>query len=394
MSFVSKGKASPPLMRELNRNLILQELRSHPYQSRAALAKKTKLSRPSVSELVKEMIREGMVREVGVGNSTSNGGRKPILLEYNAQSNYVAGAILQDDSLKVTIADMDGKLIKTDAEAVHLPISENEIIRMVDSILTKILSSISVSKNQISGLVVGVPGITAESGRGIRFSPGVSWSDNDVAREFEESIGVPVVIDNDVNLMTLGEFYKGLGASFQNTIYLFAGNGIGSGIILNGEFIRGSHMAAGEIGYMLIGNPLYKNFDMGVFESNYGTNGLLQKMTQLGLPVDSSQKAVKQLQALSLQDSSAGELLNEFLDSWTKAIVNLACMLDPELIVLSGEMSDLHDKHLEKLKSSIERYIPKAPSILLTSLGSKAGLYGAIHLALEEFTQFGYQNRS
>ncbi|WP_346265504.1 ROK family transcriptional regulator [Metabacillus idriensis] len=390
----SKGKASPPLIRELNRNLILRELRSHPLQSRAALAKKTKLSRPSVSELIKEMINDGMVREVGMGNSTSNGGRKPILLEYNAQSHFVGGAILQDGLLKVTLADMDGNLIKTDSESIQMPISDNEIITVVDSMLTKIITSFSISKNQILGIVIGVPGITTETGEGIRYSPGVSWSDNDVVRVFEKQIGIPVVIDNDVNLMTLGEFHKGLGVSYQNTIYLFAGNGIGSGIIIDGEFIRGAHKAAGEIGYMLIGNTLNKNLDMGVFESNYGTAGLLQRMERLGLPVDYSKKAIFQLQRLSLKDSTAEELLNELLDSWTIAIVNLASILDPDLIILSGEMSDLHDEYLELLKRNIERYIPKLPSISLTTLGSKAGLYGAIHLALGEFTQFGYQNRS
>lgn len=390
----SKGKASPPLLRELNRNLILQELRSHPLQSRAALSKKTKLSRPSVSELVKEMIKEGLIREVGIGNSTSSGGRKPILLEYNAQSNFVVGSIFQDGLMKVTLADMDGNLIKTLSEFITMPANDSAIFNAVDSLLTKIITSFAITKNQILGMVIGVPGITTETGEGIGFSPGLSWSDTDVVKAFEEHIGVPVVIDNDVNLMALGEFHKGLGVKYQNTIYLFAGNGIGSAIILNGEFIRGAHKAAGEIGYMLIGDTLNKKKDMGVFESNYGSTGLLQRMESIGLPVDYSKRAITQLQSFSSQHSTACDLLNELLKNWTTAIVNLASILDPELIILSGDMSDLQNEYLEKLIKSIDTYIPKLPLIVLTTLGSKAGLYGAVHLALGEFTQFGSQNRS
>jgi predicted NBD/HSP70 family sugar kinase len=390
----SKGKASPPLLRELNRNLILQELRSHPLQSRAALSKKTKLSRPSVSELVKEMIKEGLIREVGIGNSTSSGGRKPILLEYNAQSNFVVGSIFQDGLMKVTLADMDGNLIKTLSEFITMPANDSAIFNAVDSLLTKIITSFAISKNQILGMVIGVPGITTETGEGIGFSPGLSWSDTDVVKAFEEHIGVPVVIENDVNLMALGEFHKGLGVKYQNTIYLFAGNGIGSAIILNGEFIRGAHKAAGEIGYMLIGDTLNKKKDMGVFESNYGSTGLLQRMESIGLPVDYSKRAISQLQSFSSQHSTARDLLNELLKNWTIAIVNLASILDPELIILSGDMSDLQNEYLERLIKSIDTYIPKLPLIVLTTLGSKAGLYGAVHLALGEFTQFGSQNRS
>jgi predicted NBD/HSP70 family sugar kinase len=390
----SKGKASPPLLRELNRNLILQELRSHPLQSRAALSKKTKLSRPSVSELVKEMIKEGLIREVGIGNSTSSGGRKPILLEYNAQSNFVVGSIFQDGLMKVTLADMDGNLIKTLSEFITMPANDSAIFNAVDSLLTKIITSFAISKNQILGMVIGVPGITTETGEGIGFSPGLSWSDTDVVKAFEEHIGVPVVIENDVNLMALGEFHKGLGVKYQNTIYLFAGNGIGSAIILNGEFIRGAHKAAGEIGYMLIGDTLNKKKDMGVFESNYGSTELLQRMESIGLPVDYSKRAISQLQSFSSQHSTARDLLNELLKNWTIAIVNLASILDPELIILSGDMSDLQNEYLERLIKSIDTYIPKLPLIVLTTLGSKAGLYGAVHLALGEFTQFGSQNRS
>ncbi|MGM0920627.1 MAG: ROK family transcriptional regulator [Bacillota bacterium] len=394
MTSFSKGKASPPLLRELNRNLILQELRSHPLQSRAALSKKTKLSRPSVSELVKEMIKEGLIREVGIGNSTSSGGRKPILLEYNAQSNFVVGSIFQDGLMKVTLADMDGNLIKTLSEFITMPANDSAIFNAVDSLLTKIITSFAISKNQILGMVIGVPGITSETGEGIGFSPGLSWSDTDVVKAFEEHIGVPVVIENDVNLMALGEFHKGLGVKYQNTIYLFAGNGIGSAIILNGEFIRGAHKAAGEIGYMLIGDTLNKKKDMGVFESNYGSTGLLQRMESIGLPVDYSKRAISQLQSFSSQHSTARDLLNELLKNWTIAIVNLASILDPELIILSGDMSDLQNEYLERLIKSIDTYIPKLPLIVLTTLGSKAGLYGAVHLALGEFTQFGSQNRS
>src|SRR5699024_8288159 len=109
----------------------------------------------------------------------------------------------------------------------------------------------------------------------IEYSPTIQWGNLHVREELINRLQKPVIIDNDVNFMSIGDYYKGQSKYIFNFVYLFIGNGIVSGLFLNGEFYKGYHSAPGEIGFMIVGNAHQKKKDLCVFEPNYGLMGIL-----------------------------------------------------------------------------------------------------------------------
>lgn len=379
-----KIKANAKLVKAMNRELILDELKKNPRQSRAELSQQTKLSRPCVSELIKEMINEGLIYEVGSG--TSRGGRKPILLEYNAKSSYVVGVMFEGSKMFMILADMNGEWIETIERPFLLPVEGLTIVQLIEKGVHSLLSCASIDLDEILGLAVGVPGITSETEREIGYSPGVEWLNIDLKQELINRLSMDVVIENDVNMMTYGEYFKGYGRGVKDFVYLYVGNGIGSGLIVNGKFLKGFHSAAGEIGHMMIGNQVNKRKQMGVFESNYGLFGIEKILSEQEIPINNQISLIENLQSLK-DNRDLNKILDEILFNWAIAAINITSVIDPQVIVLSGEMTKLNSTSFKRFIEILESYLPQVPEIRTTKLGSKAGLYGAVHHALEHFSK-------
>lgn len=377
-------KANTSMIKLMNRELIIHELKENPRQSRAELAKKTKLSKPAVSEIVKELIEEGIILEVGFGEST--GGKKPILLEYNARSNYVIGILIENDTIFIALGDMNGEIVQLIRKTYTAPIAGEVVVRMIVEGVFELLRSENINARSVLGMAIGVAGIQSDDDTIISTSPSVDWGNLDLQKEIYDQTSIDVIIENDVNLMTIGEFHKGEGIGIDNFVYLFVGNGIGSGLFLNGQFYKGHHSAAGEIGFMMIGDETRSKPNFGVFEANYGRLGLINRLQELNISIDKIDKErsfVKFLQE-NKNDRIIGALLDETVEQWAKAIINMISMIDPEVIIFSGELKHLDVASYQQLISIIEKYVPKIPEFKKTKLGAKAGLYGAFNLVLKK----------
>lgn len=377
-------KASRQLVKSLNRELVINELKEFPKQSRADLSKRTKLSKPAVSEIVKELIEEGLVIEIGLG--PSSGGKKPILLEYNSKANYVLGVLVEDDKIFITVGDMNGELVDITQLTFTPPTEGSMIVSLIENGVRKILNSQKIKIDKVLGITVGISGISVDPNQKIDYSPSIDWGDINLKDMLSKKLDMQIIIENDVNLMTIGEYYKGSGFNIPNLVYLFIGNGIGSGIIINGQFYKGSHTAAGEIGYMFIGNESNFRQNMGIFEATYGRFGISEMLKQEYLEFKQDDSLIQVMQAHD-HNLKIKEILNEVIKEWAKAAVNIISILDPEMVILSGELAYMNEESFNLFKSIVENYVPKLPDLKITKLGSKAGLYGAVHLALNHFKQ-------
>ncbi|WP_346206480.1 ROK family transcriptional regulator [Caldifermentibacillus hisashii] len=377
-------KASRQLVKSLNRELVINELKEFPKQSRADLSKRTKLSKPAVSEIVKELIEEGLVIEIGLG--PSSGGKKPILLEYNSKANYVLGVLVEDDKIFITVGDMNGELVDITQLTFTPPTEGSMIVSLIENGVRKILNSQKIKIDKVLGMTVGISGISVDPNQKIDYSPSIDWGDINLKDMLSKKLDMQIIIENDVNLMTIGEYYKGSGFNIPNLVYLFIGNGIGSGIIINGQFYKGSHTAAGEIGYMFIGNESNFRQNMGIFEATYGRFGISEMLKQEYLEFKQDDSLIQVMQAHD-HNLKIKEILNEVIKEWAKAAVNIISILDPEMVILSGELEYMNEESFNLFKSIVENYVPKLPDLKITKLGSKAGLYGAVHLALNHFKQ-------
>lgn len=159
---ISRGQTgNAKLVKRMNREGILHQLREHPRVSRADLAKLTELSRPCVSALVDEMIAEGLINEVGFGES--KGGRKPILLEYNFQAYGVIGAVFEGSTLQLAIANLRGELLVQRTACLPHPMNGEAAIESMEQGLAALLEESGFHREWLLGMGLGLPGITRRS---------------------------------------------------------------------------------------------------------------------------------------------------------------------------------------------------------------------------------------
>lgn len=372
-------------MKLLNKEEVLQQVIQHGQISRADIAKRTKLSRPCVSALVDEMIHEGLLQEVGVGSS--KGGRKPILLQYNYQAFVIAGAIFEGSTLDMTIADLRGEFLARYRKKLAQPADGEAVIEDLALGLERLLEESGMSRERLLGVGVGLQGVTQRGSGTVSFSPSTGWMGSPIQQAIEARLGVPVIIDNDVNLMTLGEYVRGVGVGHTHVVYMYVGTGIGSGVILDGQFYRGSSEAAGEIGFMIIGpDQQRRNGASGVFESHYSVPGILEQAKGILSGFQEGMSVIEELNRHAKAGSRpAQSLLDDVYRHWAYGMANIVSVVNPELLILSGEMVHIDEEGIKQMSGWLCEWVPEVPILKKATLGEQAGLIGAVHSVLESF---------
>ncbi|QDS32751.1 ROK family protein [Brevibacillus brevis] len=379
-----KKTGNSKLVKKLNKEEVLQQVVLHGQISRADISKQTQLSRPCVSALVDEMIQEGLLQEVGMGDS--KGGRKPILLEYNYQAYAIAGAIFEGSTLDMAIADMKGEFLARYRKRLAQPANGETVIEDLAAGLDRLLRESGVPRERLLGMGVGLQGVTQRGSGTVSFSPSTGWMGSPIQQTIEARLGLPVIIDNDVNMMTLGEYVRGAGVGHTNVVYMYVGTGIGAGIILDGQFYRGSREAAGEIGFMMIGSVHNRpNGASGVFETHYSIPGIQEQAKGFLSDLQEGSSVIEELIRHAKQNAEAKELLADVYRHWAYGMANIISILNPEILILSGEMVHVDGEGVKQIHEWLREWVPEVPNLEKASLGERAGLIGAVHSVLEAF---------
>ncbi|SDF13749.1 ROK family transcriptional regulator [Sporolituus thermophilus] len=383
-------KAKPPgnvqTIKRLNREAILQCLRENGRLSRASLAKMTSLSKPGVSAIVSELLQEGLLREVGEG--ASSGGRKPILLELNSDQFFIMAAVFEGMRLELALANLDGAIVAAQSIRVEQSFAGQDLSAYLQECIATFLKTSAVDSERLLGIGVGLPGITRRGSGKISFSPITDWHDWPIKEELEQRFVLPVMVDNDVNLMALGEFYKGAGKGRQHVVYIYVGTGIGAGIILNGQLYRGVADAAGEIGYMMIGRLETRISDKyGTFEGNYSTLALYNRVKKTPglnhLATDHAENIILKLVREATGCEVARSLLEEACLKWCYGIANVVSVLNPELVILGGDMPYIGAWGIDFIRTNLAKLVPVVPEVQFAELRERAGIMGAVYQVLE-----------
>ncbi|MFA4135658.1 MULTISPECIES: ROK family protein [unclassified Brevibacillus] len=379
-----KKTGNSKLVKKLNKEEVLQQVVLHGQISRADISKQTQLSRPCVSALVDEMIQEGLLQEVGMGDS--KGGRKPILLEYNYQAYAIAGAIFEGSTLDMAIADMKGKFLARYRKRLAQPANGETVIEDLAAGLDRLLRESDIPRERLLGMGVGLQGVTQRGSGTVSFSPSTGWMGSPIQQTIEARLGLPVIIDNDVNMMTLGEYVRGAGVGHTNVVYMYVGTGIGAGIILDGQFYRGSREAAGEIGFMMIG-PVHNrpNGASGVFETHYSIPGIQEQAKGFLSDLQEGSSVIEELIRHAKHNPEAKKLLADVYRHWAYGMANIISILNPEILILSGEMVHVDGEGVKQIHEWLREWVPEVPNLEKASLGERAGLIGAVHSVLEAF---------
>ncbi len=379
---------TPEMNGESNRRLTLHLIREKGPMSRAEIARRLRLSRPTASRIVDALEQAGLVTRTGKSQPT--GGRLGELYRFRNDAGYVFGMELGTRETRVAIATLNGEIVSRMSRRLKLETRQNVLPQLSTLVMEAIghFAEISSSPTTILAIGVAVPGVvhlTPVSGyvNAANIFPGLN--DRPLRSELEHLFGVPVAMENDVNLAAIGECQFGRAQGHRNVVYLFVGRGIGAGIVSEGRLVKGSSQAAGEVGNMVI--------DRAHLYQGYGTRGCLESLASIdqliavaessGTSYDSVEECCEQAFAGESQACNAVRTLNEYL---AISIINLVAVIDPEMVVLGGDLAEL--PHVETLfvqpiEQLIRRHVGDTPKLCLSQLQGDAALYGSVQAAID-----------
>jgi predicted NBD/HSP70 family sugar kinase len=374
----------------MNRLRAIETLYRHPATSRSELARRTGLSRATVSTLVEELGRAGVVAEHDAPDEERprNTGRPPVLLSLVPGAAYAVGLDFGHQHIRVAVCNLAGEPVVDDwspAEVDHAPI---ESLDLAQELVLEALASAGIARDRLLGVGMGLAApINMHTGEleanGIL--PG--WHGIRPAAEMEKRLGIPVQLENDANAGALGEKVFGAARGIDDLIYIRLSAGIGAGLIFGGRPYQGVRGVAGEIGHALAeaNGLICRCGNRGCLEtvaSPVAVAALLERSTGMPVSVQRLLELVKSGdRGAERAVADAGTLVGQVLSILVNA-------LNPELVVVGGELASAGDVLLDPIRTAIHRHVvaPGAAAVEVRAgtLGDRAEVLGAAALILAQ----------
>lgn len=382
----------------VNQTAILEALRDNGPLSRPQIGVHTGLSPATVNRLTAQLLREGAI--VTHGHEPSTGGRPSILLRYGGRSRLVAVLRVGATRTAGALVDFDGTVVhRTERRAASAADSPDRAALRLDetlSVVDELLADAQERGQPGRAVGVSVPGVvTGADGEGrVTWAPALDWREVPVGSLIHERTGLPVIVENDANVLAVGELYRGAAQGVRDLVALVLGTGLGVGIIADGRLYRGSRAAAGEVGYMLLERAslsrLFPGF--GDLESRVGSAALARLARERGLHRHRSAAitAADVFELVRGGNTEATALLDEMLDYLALAVANLCTVLDPELVVVGGAMGRSAGQIIPGLRDRLVGRIPHVPRLAPSALGEDAAMIGAAEMATRLVSDFTY----
>ena len=379
----------------------MRALRRRGRISRGEVSAITGWSKAKASQEIRSLVNKGYLVEIGEG--ASQGGRRPQLLRINNQLGYIAGIDIGATSLDIALADVSGLIVQRQSEPTDVKLNPESVLGRCSELLIQLIQSQNVSPNQMLGIGVGVPG-PVDFARGVLVAPPLmpEWENFPIRDFFKNTFpSAFVVVDNDVNIMALGEQRSGDAENVDHFLVVKIGTGIGCGIMASRKIHRGSSGSAGDIGHICVdpNGPICRCGNRGCLEAMAAGPAISEKATQAARD-GKSELLQKMMQnhghALTPEDVNLAcregdEIALEIIRSSGKMIgdvlAGLVNFFNPSQIYITGGISNFGNHLLIAIKRAVlRRSLPLATSgldIVFSRMGSDAGVLGAIMLALE-----------
>jgi predicted NBD/HSP70 family sugar kinase len=382
-------------------NQIAAAIRDRAPISRAEIARCLEISPSTVSRLVDRMIARGLVYEEGK-NQEKQAGRPSTLLQINPDIASVISVDLRLTEAYVARTNLDGRILVSVTRSIDPHKASNCDPRGSIGQLLDLLHTIGqqpASAPPVRAIVLGVPSLVDPKMGFVEWAPSLGWKNLNLGQMISDEFkSVTVLVENDVNLAALGEYWKGAGRSAaQNMVLVSVGTGLGAGIILNGELFHGSTNAAGEAGYFISDLDILRDQagKVGYLESRIGQEGTLLRASLVAQRYPASRLAefmnrqgsalyASDIFALALDgDPAALVVFNETVDLLTIVITNLAVVLDPEMIVLGGPSDWKWASLVEAIQKRIGDALLRPIHLFPSRLGRDAVVLGAAYCAIQ-----------
>lgn len=373
------------LVRGLNEQLILETVFVLGPISRAGIARKTGLSKPTVSSVVSGLEDSGLLQQDG--ESTGGMGRPAVLYRVAADAGYVFAVDIGGTKILGGIADLFGRMVAEIAIPTPSEATGAGVVAEVVRLFNTLLSDTGLDRGLVRASAIGVPGIVDPvRGRVTAAYNLTGLQDVALHQAFTSELSMPVSIENDVNLAAVGERWRGRAVEHDTFVAISIGTGVGMGIIIDGEIYRGARGAAGEIDFLpLAADPFdWPSHGHGPFEAEAAAPAILRRFryshppTPTRLPPDAG---VPDIFAAASDDELAKQLFDDEARRIALAIAAVTATLDPALVILGGGVGANQDL-CDAVRTYVDALTPRPPEIEVSSLGPRGAFVGAVAAAL------------
>jgi predicted NBD/HSP70 family sugar kinase len=375
---------------------VLSLIRAGEARTRADLVRQTGLARSTIAQRLDALLAHRLVYERSA--TTSTRGRPPTVLAFNEGAGVVLVADLGATHARLVVADLASAPLAEVALDLDIAEGPEHVLALVDERFGELLDDAGRAPADVRGIGIGVPGPVAHA-TGQPVNPPImpGWDGFSIPGWFAERYAAPVLVDNDVNIMALGEHWTHF-RDCQHLLFVKVGTGIGSGIVAGSEIHRGAQGSAGDIGHISVSGQdavVCRCGNVGCLEAVAGGRALAQALTEVGVPAANSRDVVRLVQAgepAAIQAvRRAGRQLGEVL----AGCVNF---FNPGMIVIGGDLAEAHQQLLAGVREVIfQRSLPLATGdlrILPSRLGDRAGVTGAAVMVIEHVLAPGAIDRA
>jgi predicted NBD/HSP70 family sugar kinase len=356
--------ATPPLLRNLNERTVLEAIRAGAPISRAQISRRSGISKPTVSAALQSLLDAGLVREAAVG--PDGPGYGAVYFEPVVDAALVLGLDLGARFVRGAVCDLAGTIrARQDVELTFAAVPD--AIDAIGRLQASLLGPSVLDPDLVDSVVVGVPGVVEQETGVLRLAENVEGLEGrEFGSELQSALGLPVTLENDINLAALGEQWQGVARGVDDFVFLSIGTGMGAGVVLRGELHRGRHGAAGEIDFALAG--IEETLD----PAGPQVSVLASQVT--GNPADP--RTV--FGAARKGDRAAATVVAELARRIAAHVAPIAAVVDVELVVLGGGIGANGDLLLDPVSRLLSDWLPFPPRVEVSTLGEAAVLTGAL----------------
>jgi predicted NBD/HSP70 family sugar kinase len=372
---------TPRLLRAINERGALELIRRLGPLSRAEIARRSGLSKPTVSLALARLERAGLVREAG---RTSGGkGATALLYDLDPRAGWVLGLDVGRGFVRCAIADITGGTATRRDERARGR-GHQALVAQIGSLARRAAGAAGIRLADVTRATLGSPGVLLPGRDRLALAPNLpGWQRPGVLDAVRAELGVEVAVENDVNLAAIGERWRGLGRQVRSFVFLSVGTGVGLGVVLDGELFRGASGSAGEVGYLPLGggdprDPASRR--SGAFEAAVGAAAVVRLARELGLRARSAEQVFA---AARRGQPAALRVVEQEARRLALGIAAVAAVLDPELVILGGGIGHNNgDLLIGPIAAELRACSPFRPELAVSALGDQAVLHGALATAL------------
>jgi predicted NBD/HSP70 family sugar kinase len=375
-------------MREMNRALLLELLRHTGPITRSDLARRSALAKPTVSEIVDVLIREGAVREAGPGPSSARGGPRGRLVALDPTAAAFAGIHLGVGQTTLAVADALGE-IRTTKTLPSFGQEPGRALCELPGITLTLMRDAQLPRTRLRGVGVAVPGLVDHATGACVLAPNLRWRDVPLRAHLASALGVPVHVRNSMQAGAIAELRLGSN-NVRSFAWVYVGSGIGAAVVIDSHVFYGRRGYTGELGH-------WKVVEEGVL-CGCGRRGCLETVASTCAIELAARTAIEAqrlprsvadvrsvAQAAAQGDSVAREILVVAGEHLGVAVSSLLNLLDLEAVVFDGPVIRASDTLIETIRRSVSRHTldDGGISVLTSTVGGDVMLKGAVFLALE-----------